>query len=234
MKESTRVLLALGAGLGGGAAIAASGSTAWLHVADTIAPIGTMWVNAIRMTVIPLVISLLITGVASASDLKTIGRIGRRTLIVFGLLLLGVATVAMPILSSVFTRLAQPRRSSRPSGGSRGGSQSDRHRRSEPERRRMAYLAPPIQPHRRCRQRRHGAAGALYPAARARHRAQPRQHEKTLVDFFQALGDAMLVMVRWVIAAAPIGWYLHSRFRWEARGGSGLAGAMGFYVSPHI
>ena len=35
------------------------------------------------MTVIPLVVSLLITGMASASDVKSIGRLGGRTLVVF-------------------------------------------------------------------------------------------------------------------------------------------------------
>ena len=83
MKESTRVLTALGAAFAAGVAISLSGSGRLLSAADAIAPIGTLWVNAIRMTVIPLVVSLLITGVASASDVKAIGRLGGRTLIVF-------------------------------------------------------------------------------------------------------------------------------------------------------
>ena len=70
MQESTRVLVALGAGLVGGAAVAASGDAHLLHAAAAITPVGVLWVNAIRMTVIPLVVSLLITGVASAADLR--------------------------------------------------------------------------------------------------------------------------------------------------------------------
>ena len=62
MTDSTRVLVALVAGLAGGAAIAASGNPALLAAADWLTPIGTIWVNAIRMTVIPLVVSLVITG----------------------------------------------------------------------------------------------------------------------------------------------------------------------------
>jgi Na+/H+-dicarboxylate symporter len=68
MKESTRVLAALAAAIGVGALGAASGSKPLLNVADALAPIGTLWVNAIRMTVIPLVVALLITGIASAAD----------------------------------------------------------------------------------------------------------------------------------------------------------------------
>ena len=82
MKDGTRVLVALAAGLAIGIGISLSGSASLLALADDVAPLGTLWVNAIRMTVIPLVVSLLITGVASASDLSTIGRIGGRTLAV--------------------------------------------------------------------------------------------------------------------------------------------------------
>src|SRR6266699_91768 len=105
MKESTRVLVALGAAVAGGTAIAASGNTPLLHAADLITPVGTLWVNAIRMTVIPLVVSLLITGVASATDVKAIGRLGGRTLSVFVLLLAGTAVVVMPFVPSVFALL---------------------------------------------------------------------------------------------------------------------------------
>src|SRR5688572_17611938 len=105
MKEGGWVLVALGVGLLGGIAIGLSGNPALLRAADWVAPIGTLWVNAIRMTVIPLVVSLLITGVASAADLKAIGRIGRRTLLVFIGLLVGVAVVFIPIAPLLFELL---------------------------------------------------------------------------------------------------------------------------------
>ena len=49
MSESTRVLVALGAAVAGGIAIAASGIAPLIRAADFIAPVGTLWVNAIRM-----------------------------------------------------------------------------------------------------------------------------------------------------------------------------------------
>src|SRR6185437_6854455 len=105
MRDSTRVLVALVVALAGGMAIAASGNTTLLHDADLIAPIGTLWVNAIRMTVIPLVVALLITGVAGTSELKAIGQMGGRTLLVFGLMLGGVALIIMPVAPVVFSIL---------------------------------------------------------------------------------------------------------------------------------
>ena len=105
MSESARVLIALIVALALGAAIAASGNATLLNAADFVVPIGTLWVNAIRMTIIPLIVSLLITGVASAGDTKTIGRIGGRAVLVFGLLLVGTAVVVMTIVPSVFALL---------------------------------------------------------------------------------------------------------------------------------
>src|SRR5438552_2883842 len=105
MKESTRVLVALAAALALGALIAASGNATALRVADGVTPVGVLWVNSIRMTVIPLVISLLITGIASAADVRAIGRLGGRTLLVFVLLLVGVAIVVMPFAPSAFALL---------------------------------------------------------------------------------------------------------------------------------
>ena len=118
MKESTQVLLGLGLGLAGGIAIAATHNPSLLSAADAIAPVGTLWVNAIRMTVIPLVVSLVITGVASASDVKAVGRLGGRTLAVF-ISMLAVATLIMiPLAIALFAWLRHliPVRPSLPPG----------------------------------------------------------------------------------------------------------------------
>ncbi|HEY4258073.1 MAG TPA: cation:dicarboxylase symporter family transporter [Candidatus Udaeobacter sp.] len=105
MRESTQVLMGLGAGLGCGIAIAASHNPSLFSAADAIAPVGTLWVNTIRMTVIPLVVSLVITGMASASDVKAVGRLGGRTLAVF-ISMLAVATLIMiPLAIAVFAWL---------------------------------------------------------------------------------------------------------------------------------
>ena len=108
MSEGTRVLVGLGVGLGAGLAIAASNDPALLRAADWVAPIGTLWVNAIRMTVIPLIVSLVITGVASASSVGAVGKIGRRTILVFVAMLsvammLARSSLASPTDLSIFS-----------------------------------------------------------------------------------------------------------------------------------
>lgn len=166
MKESTRVVVALGAGLAGGVAIAASRSAWWLHLADAIAPIGVLWVNAIRMTVIPLVVSLLITGVASAADLRAIGRIGARTLLAFAFLLFGVAIVVAPLAPLVFAMLPGGARPALPARCGRSG-RTTQHQRPATKLRGVAHLADSRQSRRGCGEWCDAAADSLHPATGA-------------------------------------------------------------------
>lgn len=87
MPLTLQVLLALLAGLGLGLGVAGSDSAAAKAALDVLGPLGTLFINAIRMTVIPLVVSSLIVGVTSAPDPKSVGRIGGRALLVFVLVL---------------------------------------------------------------------------------------------------------------------------------------------------
>ena len=65
---SVRTVLALVAGLVAGAAIGAYGSASLVSATETFESVGALWLNALRMTVIPLVFSLLVTGIASVAD----------------------------------------------------------------------------------------------------------------------------------------------------------------------
>ncbi|HJS47925.1 MAG TPA: dicarboxylate/amino acid:cation symporter, partial [Gemmatimonadales bacterium] len=60
--------------------------------ADWVAPFGTIFLNALKLIAVPLVLASLITGVASLADLRTLGRIGGKTI---GLYL---ATTAIAVL----------------------------------------------------------------------------------------------------------------------------------------
>lgn len=105
MSLAARVLLALLAGLALGLGISVSGSHSLLQLVAFIEPIGTLWVSAIRMTIIPLVVSSLIVGVGGAAEPGRMGRLGARALGVF-IAFLTVATLlallaAPPILAMV-------------------------------------------------------------------------------------------------------------------------------------
>ncbi|MEP6491203.1 MAG: cation:dicarboxylase symporter family transporter [bacterium] len=230
MKESTRVLVALGAAVGGGIAIAASHSASLLSAADAISPVGTLWVNAIRMTVIPLVVSLLITGVASTADMKSVGRVGGRTLLVFVALLVGAAAVVMPLAPSLFTLLPQDAssRPSLPAGAVEAAGQIALGGQSQTFSAWVASLLPP-------NAIAAAANGAMVPLilftlifALAVVQS-PTTTRTTLVSFFQAVADAMLTLVRWIVMLAPIGVFALV-LPLAAHAGGAFAGAIGFYI----
>ncbi len=229
MKESTRVLLALGVGLAGGIAIALSGSAGLLRAADAVAPVGTLWINAIRMTVIPLVIALLITGVAGAADLKSIGRLGGRTLLTFFLLLLGTAVVMVPLGVLAFRWF--PGTAGRPPLPAGAAEAAGQLAAGGPVPGFAGWLTSliPTNPVAAA------ASGAMLPLilftlilALAITRCTPAARD-TLLGFFRALAEAMLVIVRWVVALAPLGVFALV-LPLAAHGGAGVAGAVGFYI----
>ena len=61
--------------------------------ANWIAPFGTIFINLLKLIAMPLVLSSLITGVASLSDVKKLSRIGGKTIAIY----IGTTTVAVTI-----------------------------------------------------------------------------------------------------------------------------------------
>ena len=62
MSLAVRVLIALVAGFGAGLVASTLGAGTAAPVADALQPVGTLWVSAIRMAIIPLVIAALVVG----------------------------------------------------------------------------------------------------------------------------------------------------------------------------
>lgn len=77
MNLSTKILIGLGLGIILGLELGAEG----VNFAKTwIGPLGTIFMNMIKMIIVPLVFSSLIIGVCSLGDIKKIGRIGGKTI----------------------------------------------------------------------------------------------------------------------------------------------------------
>lgn len=83
MSLTFQVLLALAAGFAVGLPLSRLDGPLADGVLALLGPVGTIFVNAIRMTVIPLVVSSLIVGVTGAPDPRAVGRIGVRALAIF-------------------------------------------------------------------------------------------------------------------------------------------------------
>ena len=91
------ILIALGLalGLGTGLLAAATGSELLMAIAAGSAPLGTAFMNAIRMVVIPLVMAVIFTGVAGLGDPRKLGRLGGFTLGFFWITVLPAIVIGM-------------------------------------------------------------------------------------------------------------------------------------------
>ena len=98
MSLTTRVLIGLVTGF-------LVGTVAPAGVAAIIGPVGTIFVNLIRMTVLPLVVSMLISSVGSIASSRALGRAGWRAMIAMVVLVAVAAAasalIAQPVLSRV-------------------------------------------------------------------------------------------------------------------------------------
>jgi Na+/H+-dicarboxylate symporter len=76
--------LAIAAGLVLGLAVglgASATGNAWLlALAEGSAPIGAIFMNAIRMVIIPLIVTIIFTSIAKLGDPRKLGRIGGLTI----------------------------------------------------------------------------------------------------------------------------------------------------------
>jgi len=97
LKLTTKILLGLLAGIVAGLLLTSNPQIAITF----IQPIGTLFINLIKMIIVPLVLSSLIVGAASIGDVKTLGRIGGKT-IVYYLFTTAVAVTIGLVLGSVF------------------------------------------------------------------------------------------------------------------------------------
>jgi len=91
------ILIALGLllGLGTGLGAAATGNELLMAIAAGSAPLGTAFMNGIRMVVIPLVMAVIFTGVAGLGDPRKLGKLGGITLGFFWVTVLPAIAIGM-------------------------------------------------------------------------------------------------------------------------------------------
>ncbi len=224
-------LIALVVGLLAGAALASSQSGLIEPTVRLVEPIGTIWINAVRMTIMPLVISMLVAAVASSDSLRSMGRLGGSALLFFvtlvGLTGVYVALLGPPLFAglTIDASAAAALRETASSGSQQvaatvqgmGGFAQ-----------RLIELVPP-NPFKAA------ADGAMLPLivfalvlGAALSRVSPELRE-TPVRFFRAISEAMLVIIRWVFLAAPVG-VLALAIVVGARLGYAAVGAVAYYV----
>ena len=226
MSQATRILLALIIGLALGIGLAAMSATSAQTGILIAQPIGTAWLNALQMTIVPLVVSLLITGVAATAEAARAGRIAGRAMALF-IVLLWTASVLAAVLTPLFLHLF-PLPADAAAALRATLSETKPVGPVPPFSEFLAALVPtnPI------------AAAAndaflplivftlVFAFALIHLPAEPRQR---LTLFFQAVGDVMLVLIGWILWLAPIGVFALA-YVVGARAGTAAFGALLHYI----
>jgi proton glutamate symport protein len=229
---TTRILGGLVLGLALGAALAAA-NPAWR--ADAMAwadGLGNVWLDALRMTIIPLVFSLLVIWVAQAAGTAQAGGIAAKALLAFGALLLLSATIAAfatPALLSLWpppSAAVAALRAAAHMASAQGGAAAVPPSPPIADWLRSFVPANPI------KAAAEGSMASIVVFALVFGLAAARQNAAraaAIFGFFDATQAAMMTIVGWVLWAAPAGVFLLS-LSVGARLGLSAVGLLGQYV----
>jgi proton glutamate symport protein len=167
-----------------------------------IEPIGNLWLAGLQMTIIPLLVALLITGINAASTAARAGVVATRAVITFVILLAASAIFAalvMPLILSAFPTPDAAIAAFRAAAGDAGAA---------PPVPTFGEFVATLLPSNVIA----AASGdqilklvgftTIFAFAITRLPADTRA---PLTTFFRSLGEAMLVVINWILALAPIG-----------------------------
>ena len=200
------------------------------RIVSVLEPIGTAWINAIRMTVIPLVVPLLIVGVAGSDDTKRAGILGARAFGLFLAFLVFFAATTALVAPWLFNWLVlDPTATER----LRASAQIAMPSPDALSARTWLLGLIPVNPIRAA------ADGTLLPVvlftllyAFALGRIAPASRAAQ-VTFFRGMGDTMLVVVRWILGIGWLGIFALAVVLGHKLGADAI-GAIGFYVAVNI
>ena len=213
------------AGLVGGllAGMFLSGTTFIDNVVEWTRPVGTLWLRALQMTIIPLVAALLVLGIVQlASAAKASAAARRMLLLVFGVLVAG-GVITAALLPWLLTMVPVPE------SASAFLAETPEEAQQVPEL--SDFLASLVAPNIVAA----AAETAMLPltiffALFAVAITQlPEKQSETLLNFFHALANAMLQIIGWVLWLAPIGVFALA-LGVAARAGGGAFAALGHYI----
>lgn len=226
MSMTTRVLLGLVLGAAIGLGLAIWDPTMAALAAGIVQPIGRLWLNALQMTVVPLVFALVVVGVNTASNAAASGRTARIAITVFVVLLtmasLFAAAIA-PMLLSLLPRdeaaVTAFRAALTPVASATAGSG-------------LGAAITAIIPSNAIAAAAQSAMLPLVVFALFFGFALTRvdgERRVRMLEFVQTVADVTIVIVRWVLWAAPLGVF-SLVLAVCAQVGVQLIGALGGYI----
>ena len=227
MSLTTQVLLALAAGFAVGLPLAGAEAPLAVRLLAALEPLGLLFVNAIRMTVIPLVVSSLVVGVASAPDQRTVGRLGARALLLFIVAVAAAALIGVTLGPPLLARIPidpaaiATLQASAPDAASGAA--------ALPSAGEWLVSLVPANPFKAM------ADGAMLPlivatlAFAAALMGVAPARRSAVIAFFEGLMDASLLLVRAILRFAPVGVFALT-VGVAAKLGLGALAALGGYI----
>lgn len=229
MSQPLLLLVFLIAGFVGGIVSRALGQPALASGVDYIVLVGEIWLRALQMTSLPLLIALLITGIAGAGDVAASGRIAGRTLKWITLLVIGAGLLGTAVIFGFLALwpVGDAARAALIAGlGALGDGSSPA---APPPLREWLINVIPTNPFAATAQ---GAILSmvifvlLFALAITR---LPAERRAPLLGFFESVKLSMMVLVGWVLKLAPAGAFALA-LGVGLHGGAGAAGAILQYV----
>ena len=223
---TARVLLGLLAGAVVGLSLAHWSPDSAATAVSIAQPIGKLWLSGLQMTVVPLVLSLVILGVATASDAAASGRVARRAMVVFITLLSLFATYAAVVAPLVLSMMP-------PSPELTATLRGTLPAVEEVQAPALADWISSMIPSNAIMAAAQGAMLSVVVFALFVGFALTRVQEDrraVIISFCHGIADTMIVIVRWMLLAAPIGVFALV-LSVCAQAGIGVIGALVGYIA---
>lgn len=167
-----------------------------------VEPFGILWLNALKMTIVPLVVALLITGITAAADAARAGKLAAISLglFVLAITLSGIMSlIVTPLLLKAFPLSPAVAEALRHGlGGSMENSTS-------PSFGDFLLALIPTNPIAAAAETSILPLIVFTTAFAFAITRLPAAQRETMSGFFRAIGDAMLIVIQWVLMFAPIG-----------------------------
>ncbi|MBV9882015.1 MAG: dicarboxylate/amino acid:cation symporter [Sphingomonadaceae bacterium] len=225
MSQAARILAALALGLLLGIATAKTG---WgPRAADLAEPVGHLWLSGLQMTIVPLIVALLVTGIAEGAEAARGSRVAGRSFLLmvailwFSAILGGVMTPLLLHLFPMPGHAAEALRSAlttaKPVDAVPGF--GDFLRSIVPSNPVTAAAEDQILPL------------VVFATAFAFALTRiPADGRRRVVELFRAVAEAMIVIVNWVLWLGPIGVFALA-YVVGVRAGGGAFGALLHYIA---
>jgi Na+/H+-dicarboxylate symporter len=187
---------------------------------------GSLWLRGLQMTVVPLVVALLLTGILRTAEMARAGRLTLRSIAAMIVLLWASAAMAALLTPALLAAFPLPEAARTALQGALASAQPTGEVPPFSEFLRALVPTNPVSA---------AANDAILPLiiftlafAFALTRLPPGQRQP-VQEFFGAVGDAMIILIGWVLALAPLGVFALGLVV-GARAGSAAFGALGHYV----